>query len=166
MRNCGRSGRSRNLMLVPNLLPKAVPHNGSRLLPGFIVRPRRGLVEGQLPLVCASSRPSRPPERERGPYPRDPRPVAPLQKRARLLALRFFAPAPLLPEVVLPEPAQPARPSPCARVAPLAAGLRRGAFGAFGSLPRDGHHPDPGDREGEGFSQAALRRAGDLRTQR
>jgi hypothetical protein len=26
-------------MLVPNLLPKAVPHNGSRLLLSFIVRP-------------------------------------------------------------------------------------------------------------------------------
>lgn len=57
-------------MLVPNLLPKAVPHNGPRLLPGFIVRPHRRLVEGQLPLACtAASRPSRPPERERGPYP-------------------------------------------------------------------------------------------------
>src|ERR671912_2893349 len=50
MRNCGRRGRSRNLMLAPNLLPKAVPHNGSRLLLGFIVRPDRRLVESQPPL--------------------------------------------------------------------------------------------------------------------
>ena len=59
MRNCGRSGRGRDLMLVPNLLPKAVPHNGPRLLPGFVVRPHRRLVEGQLPLACAR-RPGRP----------------------------------------------------------------------------------------------------------
>ena len=54
-------------MLAPNLLPKAVPHNGSRLLPGFIVRPDRRLVEGQPPLQHTSPRPSRPPERLRGP---------------------------------------------------------------------------------------------------
>jgi hypothetical protein len=57
MRNCGRRGRSRNLMLAPNLLPKAVPHNGSRLLLGFIVRPHRRLVEGQPPLGYTSPRP-------------------------------------------------------------------------------------------------------------
>ncbi len=34
-------------MLAPNLLPKAVPHSGSRLLLGFIVRPDRRPVEGQ-----------------------------------------------------------------------------------------------------------------------
>jgi hypothetical protein len=32
--------------------------------------------------------------------------VAPLPQRKGLLALRFLAPAPLLPQVVLPEPAQ------------------------------------------------------------
>jgi hypothetical protein len=59
-----------------------------------------------------------------------------------------------------------ARPSPGARVAPLAAGLRRGAFGAIGGLARLGHEPHPGHREGEGLPQGALRRAGELRAQR
>src|SRR5215210_9183717 len=153
-------------MLAPNLLPKAVPHSGSRLLLGFIVRPDRRLVEGQPPLGHTPPRPSRPPKRLGGPHPGDPRPVASLPQRARLLALRMGAPAPLLPEVVLPRPAQPARPSPGAGVARFAACLRRGAFGAFGPLPRDGHDPHPGDREGEGISQGALLRPSELRTQR
>ena len=42
----------------------------------------------------------------------------------------------------------------------------RGAFRAFGHLPRLGHDPHPGDREGEGFSQGAVRRPSELRTQR
>src|SRR5918995_6436074 len=67
MRNCGRRGRSRNLMLAPNLLPKAVPHNGSRLLLGFIVRPDRRLVESQPPLGHTPPWPSHPPERPGGP---------------------------------------------------------------------------------------------------
>jgi hypothetical protein len=54
-------------MLAPNLLPKAVPHSGSRLLLGFIVRPGRRLVEGQPPLGHTPPRPSRPPERPGGP---------------------------------------------------------------------------------------------------
>src|SRR5829696_7453716 len=166
MRNCGRRGRSRNLMLAPNLLPKAVPHSGSRLLLGFIVCPGRRLVEGQPPLGHTPPRPSRPPERPGGPDASDPRPVASLQKRARLLALRMGAPAALLPYVVLPRPTQPARPSPGVRVAPLAAGLRRGAFGAFGHLPRYGHDAHPCDGEGESFSQGAVRRPSELRTQR
>src|SRR5215213_7654911 len=95
-------------------------------------------------------------QRSGGHHPGHPRPVAPLQKRARLLALRPGAPAPLLPEVVLPEPAQSAPPSPCARVAPLAACPRRGALGAFGGPPRPGHDSDPGDREGKGFSQGTF----------
>src|SRR5215204_3811115 len=119
MRNCGLRGRSREFMLAPNLLPKAVPHNGSRLLPGFIVRPDRRLVEGQPPLGHTSPRPSRPPERLGGPDACHTRSVASLPQREGLLALRFFAPSPLLPYVVLPRPAQPARPSPGARVAPL-----------------------------------------------
>src|ERR671916_1044150 len=136
-------------MLAPNLLPKAVPHSGSRLLLGFIVRPDRRLVEGQPPLGHTPPRPSRPPERLRGPDAGHPRPVASLPQREGLLALRMGAPAPLLPYVVLPRPTQPAHPSPRATVAPLAAGLRRGAFGAFGAfghLPRDGHDPHPGHR--------------------
>ncbi|CAA9454962.1 MAG: hypothetical protein AVDCRST_MAG58-1205, partial [uncultured Rubrobacteraceae bacterium] len=139
---------------------------GSRLLLGFIVRPDRRLVEGQPPLGHTPPRPSRSPERLGGPHPGHPRPVASLPQRARLLALRTCAPAPLLPEVVLPRPTQPACPSPGARVAPLAAYLRRGAFGAFGGLPRLGHDPHPGDREGEGLPQGAVRRPSELRTQR
>ena len=50
-------------MLAPNLLPKAVPHSGSRLLLGLIVRPDRRLVEGRPPLGHTPPRPSRPPER-------------------------------------------------------------------------------------------------------
>src|SRR5918995_233697 len=166
MRNCGRRGRSRNLMLAPNLLPKAVPHNGSRLLLGFIVRPDRRLVESQPPLGHTPPWPSHPPERPGGPDAGDPRPVASLPQRARLLAVRMGAPAPLLPYVVLPRPTQPARPSPGAGVAPLAACLRRGALGAFGALPSRGHDPHPGDREGEGLSQGVVRRPSELRTQR
>ena len=154
-------------MLAPNLLPKVVPHDGSRLLLGLIVRARGRLVEGLPPLDRASqARSSRSAFRKRGPYPGHPRPVAPLSKRARLLALRFFAPAPLLPCPLLAEPAQPAHPSLGAGDAPLAAGLRRGSYGAFGGLPRDGHHPRPGHSEGEGFSQGAFRRSGFFRQER
>jgi hypothetical protein len=102
-------------MLAPNLLPKAVPHSGSRLLLGFIVCPARRLAEGQPPLGHTPPRPSCPPERPGGPDAGDPRSVASLQKRARFLALRLGVPAPLLPYVVLPRPTQPARPSPGAR---------------------------------------------------
>ena len=64
-------------MLAPNLLLKLVPHSGSRLLLGLIVRIHRRVVEGLPPPECASqARPSRPPFRERGPYLGDPRPVA------------------------------------------------------------------------------------------
>src|SRR5215208_7344870 len=164
MRNCGRRGRSRTLMLAPNILPKAVPHSGSRLLLGFIVPPDRRLLEGQPPLGHTPPRPSRPPFRERGPYPGHPRSVASLAQREGLLALGMGAPAPLLPEVVLPRPAQPARRSTGARVAPLAACLRPRACRAFGTLARDGYDPHPGD--GEGFWQGALLRPSKLRTQR
>jgi hypothetical protein len=82
-------------MLAPNLLPKAVPHDGSRLLPGFIVRPDRRLVEGQPPLGHTPPRPSRPPERLGGPDACHTRPVVSLPQREGLLALRFFAPSPL-----------------------------------------------------------------------
>jgi len=152
MRNCDRRGRSRESMLAPNLLPKVVPHSGSRLLLGLIVRLHRRMVEGQPPSEFASqARSSRSPFRERGSYPGDPGAVASLSQRARLLALRFFAPALLLPYPLLPEPAQPTRPSLGARVAPLAASLRRRALRALGSLPRPGHDPYPNDREGKSF---------------
>src|SRR5215210_9164881 len=166
MSNCERRGRSRGSMLAPNLLPKAVPHDGPRLLPYLIVRLHRRVVEGLPPPERASqARPSGSAFRERGPYPGHPRPVASLQKRARLLAFRFFAPAPLIPRPVLPGSAQPAHPSSGAGVAPLAALLRRGSYGPFGSLPRDGHDPGAGHREGEGFAQRTVRRSGFLRAQ-
>src|SRR5215210_3650997 len=161
MSKCERRGASRGSMLAPNLLPKAVPHDGPRLLPSLIVRLHRRVVEGLPPPERASqARPSGSAFRERGPYPGHPRPVASLQKRARLLAFRFFAPAPLLPRPVLPGSAQPAHPSSGAGVAPLAALLRRGSYGPFGSLPRDGHDPGAGHREGEGFAQRTVRRSG------
>jgi len=168
MRNCRLQGRSRNLMLVPNLRPKVVPHSGSRLLLGLIVRARRRLVAGAPPARCAQEEEARSPGAalgERGAHPSDSLPVASLPQRERLLALRVGAPAPLLPEVVLPEPTQSAHPSPGARVAPPAAGLRPGALGAIGRLPHPGHYPHPGDREGEGFSQGTFRGAGELRAQ-
>ena len=94
-------------MLAPNLLPKVVPHSGSRLLPGLIVRLHRRVVEGQPPSEYASqARPSRSAFRERGSYPGDLGAVASLSQRARLLALRFFAPALLLPYPLLSEPTQ------------------------------------------------------------
>src|SRR5215210_5818467 len=100
-------------MLALNLLPKVVPH-GSRLLLGLIVRSHRRLVEVQPPLDQddASPWPSRSPERLGGPDAGDPCPVAPLSQRARLLALCLLPPAHLLPKSLLPEPAQPAHPSP------------------------------------------------------
>ncbi len=75
-------------------------------------------------------------------------------------------PAPLLPHVVLPGPAQSAHPSPAAGVARLAASLRSRARQAFGRLSRDGHDSRSGHREGEGFSQGALLRSGYLREER
>ena len=50
-------------MLALNLLPKALPRDGSRLLLGLIVPPHRRLVAGQPPLDHASPGPSRPHER-------------------------------------------------------------------------------------------------------
>src|SRR5919112_3039848 len=166
MRNCGPHGRSRNLMLVPNLRPKVVPH-GPRLLPRLIVRTRGRLVAGAPSLLCAQeARPSGPALRPRGHHPGHTRPVAPLPQREGLLALRRRAPAPLLPEAVHPEPVQPQGASPGARVARSAAGPRRADRRAFGRLPRLGHHPGAGRGPSEGFPQGALLRTGELRKER
>ena len=43
-------------MLVPNLLPKVVPHSGSRLLRRFIVRIRGRLLASKPPLDPAPTR--------------------------------------------------------------------------------------------------------------
>jgi hypothetical protein len=63
-------------------------------------------VEAPPFLGVTENRSACPAQRPGGPHPGHPRPVAPLQKREGLLALRIFAPAPLLPRPVLPEPAQ------------------------------------------------------------
>src|SRR5215207_10817473 len=58
MSNSGRRRRSRTLMLVPNLRPKVVPHDGSRLLLGLIVRARGRLVaRAPSPVSAQQARP-------------------------------------------------------------------------------------------------------------
>ena len=100
-------------MLVPNLLPKAVPH-GSRLLPSLIVRTRGRLVARAPSLLRAQeqARPSGPALRPRDHHPGHTRAMAPLPQREGLLALRFGTPASLLPEAVHPGPVQPQGASP------------------------------------------------------
>src|SRR5215207_1282005 len=167
MCNSDQLRRSPDRMLMHQTLSKGWCRNGSGLLLGLIVRPRGRLVEEARPLFGAiENRSTGSAQRSGGHHPSHPRPVASLSQRARLLALRSLAPALLLPYSLHPGPAQSAHPSPGARVAPLAASLRRGALGAFGGLPRPGHYPHPGYREGEGFSQGALLWAGELRAQR
>jgi hypothetical protein len=75
-------------MLVPNLLPKVVPHSGSRLLPRFIVRNRGRLVASKPRLDPTPSRSPRPSRRLRGPHTGHPRPVAALSQRAQAGALQ------------------------------------------------------------------------------
>src|SRR5215207_7351582 len=93
-------------------------------------------------------------------------PSASLPQREGLLALRLGTPAPLLPYVVLPGRAQSAHPSPGAADARVAARLRPRARRSFGGIPRPGYDPRPSDREGEGFSQGALRWSSDVREER
>src|SRR5919199_2252754 len=104
--------------------------------------------------------------RSRGHHPGHPRPVAPLQKRARFLALRSSTSALLLPEALFPEPAQPEGALSGARLARLPAWSGPNAPWCFGGLPCPGHHSHPGHREGESFSQGAVLRAGHLREER
>src|SRR5215208_5271680 len=107
MSNSGRRRRSRTLMLVPNLRPKVVPHDGSRLLLGLIVRASGRLVaRAPSPVSAQQARSSGPALRIGSPHPRHPLPMAPLPQREGLLALRLFAPAPLFPHVVHPRPTQ------------------------------------------------------------
>src|SRR5215210_1323317 len=122
--------------MLHQTLSKGWCRDGSGLLLGLIVRPRGRLVEARPLFGAIESRSTGSAQRSGGHNPSHLRPVASLSQRARLLALRVGAPAPLLPEVVLPEPAQSAHPSPGARVAPLAASLRPGTLGAIGGLPR------------------------------
>src|SRR5215212_916277 len=166
MRNCGRQGRSRNLMLVANLRPKVVLPHGSRLLPGLIVRPHRGLVEAQPHLGAPENRSANLAKRSGGHHPGDTGSVAPLQKRTRLLQIRPGVPALLLSEPALSESAQPQGTGPGAQDSSFAVGSLPRTRRPFGRLPCARHDPHPGDREGEGFSQAALCRASYLRQER
>src|SRR5215212_5567047 len=74
MSNSGRRRRSRTLMLVPNLRPKVVPHNGSGLLLGLIVRACGRLVALRRSPKHEGSRPSGPSHGPGGFDPGDPRP--------------------------------------------------------------------------------------------
>src|SRR5215218_545221 len=166
MRNCEERRRSQDRMLVHQTLSKGWCHARSRLLLGLIVRARGRLVEAQARFGTTESRSSGSAQRSGGPHPDHPRPVAPLQKRARFLALRSRTSALLLPEPLFPEPAQPEGALCGARVARLAAWSGPRAPWCFGGLPCPGHYSHPGHREGEGFSQGAVLRAGHLREER
>src|SRR5215210_3428928 len=108
MRNCEERRRSQDRMLVHQTLSKGWCHARSRLLLGLIVRARGRLVARAPSLLCVQeARPSGPALRSRGHHPGHPRPVAPFQKRAGFLALRSSTSWLLLPETLLPEPAQP-----------------------------------------------------------
>jgi hypothetical protein len=63
-------------------------------------------VEARARSAAAEDRSARPAQRSGDPHPGHPRPVAALQKREGLLALRLGAPAPLLPCPLFTEPAQ------------------------------------------------------------
>ena len=130
-------------------------HARSGLLLGLIVRARGGLVEARSRFAAAENRSPCPAQRPGGHHPGYLRRVASVSQREGLLALRFFAPALLLPYVVLPGPAQSAHPSPGARAARVAASLRPRTRLSFGRLSSDGHDPRSGHGEGEGFSQGA-----------
>src|SRR5829696_484082 len=111
--------------MLHQTLSKGWCRHGSGLLLGLIVRPHRRLVEAQPLLGATENRSTCPAHRLRGFDPGNPRPVASLPQRARLLAFRLGAPALLLPEPLLPEPVQPARTGPCARAARSATCLAR-----------------------------------------
>jgi hypothetical protein len=74
-------------MLMHQTLSKGWCHARSGLLLGLIVRVGGGLVEAQALFAAAQSWTSGLAYRPRGYHPGYPRPVAPLQKRARFLAL-------------------------------------------------------------------------------
>src|SRR5215204_2127927 len=107
MRNCEEQRRSQDRMLMHQTLSKGWCHARSRLLLGLIVRVGGRLVEARALFGAAESRPSGLAYRPRAHHPGHPRPVAPLQKRARFLALRLGTSAPLLPEALFPKPTQP-----------------------------------------------------------
>src|SRR5215216_5356589 len=77
------------------------------------------LVEAQALFGAAENWSSSPAYRPRGHHPRNTRPVASLEKRARFLALCSRTSAPLLPQPLLPKPTQPEGALYGARVAQL-----------------------------------------------
>src|SRR5215211_6157353 len=166
MRNCEEQRRSQDRMLMHQTLSKGWCHARSPLLLGLIVRVGGRLVEARALFGATESRPSGLAYRPRGHYAGHPRPVAPLQKRARFLALRSGTSAPLLPEPLFPKPTQPQGALSGARFAPLPARDGPNALWRFGGLPCPGHHSHPGHREGKSFWQGAVCRAGHLRQER
>src|SRR5215211_1017465 len=164
---CNSSQRRRSPdRMLHQTLSKGWCGHGSGLLLGLIVRARGGPVEARSRCAATENRSSCPAQRSGGHHPGHSCPVASVSQREGLLALRFFAPAPLLPHVLLPGSAQSAHASPGARAARSAACLRPRTRLSFGLLSRDGHDPRSGHREGEGFSQGALLWAGFLREER
>jgi hypothetical protein len=95
--------------MLHQTLSKGWCRHGSGPLLGLIVRPRVGLVEARARFAAAQNRSARAAQRSGGHHPGHPRPVAPLPQREGFLALLLGAPAPLLPYVVLPGPAQDRR---------------------------------------------------------
>src|SRR5215211_6553227 len=166
MRNCEERRRSQDRMLMHQTLSKGWCHARSRLLLGLIVRVGGGLVEARTLFAAAESWTSGLAYRPRGNHPGHRRPVAPLQKRARFLALCAGTSAPLLPEALFPKPTQPQGALCGARFARLPACSGPNALWRFGGLPCPGHHSHPGHGEGESFSQGAVCRAGHLRQER
>src|SRR5829696_3059188 len=166
MRNCEEPRRSQDRMLMHQTLSKGWCHARSRLLLGLIVRVGGRLVEAQALFGAAQSWTASLAYRPRGHHPGHPRPVAPLQKRARFLALCSRTSAPLLPESLFPKPTQPQGALCGARFARLPTCSGPNALWRFGGLPCPGHYPHPGPREGKSFSQGAVCRASHLREER
>src|SRR5215213_9640893 len=85
--------------MLHQTLSKGWCRDGSGLLLGLIVRARRRLVEARPRFGATENRSTGSAQRSGGHHPGHPRPVAPLQKRARLLALRPGAPRPYFPRL-------------------------------------------------------------------
>src|SRR5215217_2363243 len=166
MCNCEEPRRSQDRMLMHQTLSKGWCHARSRLLLGLIVRVGGRLVEAQALFGAAQSWTASLAYRPRGHHPGHPRPVAPLQKRARFLALCSRTSAPLLPESLFPKPTQPQGALCGARFARLPTCSGPNALWRFGGLPCPGHYPHPDHREGKSFSQRAVCRASHLRQER
>src|SRR5919204_4840549 len=163
MHNSGptQKGRSPDRMLQPNLSPKAVA-DGPRLLPGRSVRDGGRLVAGPWGAHAARAGPPADPEYERGAHAGAGGAVAALAQRARLLARRPGALAPVLPAPGQPESAP--SPHPCGGAGLARAARRAGhpARRAARRLSRAGPHAAPGQRAGAGVPAWSLCRPGVL----